>query len=99
MNIPLHIITHSPRKTLPDRVISILRNWGARQVFANIEHEVDELRRDIRVCELAMQEGGLQCTFIHDKCIIPPGSVRTKEGRTYAVGVCVVMQMNLAHNS
>ena len=85
MNIPLHTITHSPRKTLPERVISALRGWNAEHLFANIEHEVDELRRDIRVCQLAKQEGRVKCTFLHDKCIIAPGTVTTKEGKAYAV--------------
>ncbi|GJE84507.1 DNA photolyase [Phanerochaete sordida] len=49
LNIPLRVITHSPRNTLPERVVEILSEWNAARLFANIEHEVDELRRDIRV--------------------------------------------------
>lgn len=55
------------------------------RLFANIEHEVDELRRDVRVCELTKQEGRVKCTFVNDKCIIVPGTVRTKEGKGYTV--------------
>ncbi|KAI0092062.1 DNA photolyase [Irpex rosettiformis] len=84
-HIPLHVVTHSPRKTLPERVLSILKSWNAVRLFANIEHEVDELRRDIRVFELAKTEGMVQCNFVHDKCIIVPGTVRTKEGKGYTV--------------
>ncbi|CAL1700848.1 unnamed protein product [Somion occarium] len=84
-HIPLYTITHSPRTTLPDRVLSVLAEWKASHLFANIEYEVDELRRDIKVCELANQSGQVQCTFVHDKCVINPGKVTTKENKAYAV--------------
>ena len=54
-------------------------------MFANIEYEVDELRRDIHVCELANKSKQVKCTFVHDKCVINPGVVKTKEGKTYSV--------------
>ena len=79
------MITHKPRVTLPERVAGLLTEWNVMRLFANIEHEVDELRRDIRVCELAELAGEIQCVFLHDKCIIPPGVVTTKEGRAYSV--------------
>ena len=65
--------------------MSILNSLNVGLLFANIEHEVDELRRDVRVCELAKQNGKVKCTFVHDKCIVVPGSVLTKEGKGYTV--------------
>ena len=62
----------------------LLSEWNAKALFVNVEHEVDELRRDIQVHELA-KSAQVQCTFVHDKCIITPGTVSTKEGRTYTV--------------
>ncbi|KIK42534.1 hypothetical protein CY34DRAFT_23937 [Suillus luteus UH-Slu-Lm8-n1] len=84
LNIPLYTITHTPRKTIPTRVISVLQTLQATRLFANIEYEVDELRRDIEVCSLA-QNAGIRPTYVHDRCIIEPGVVKTKEGRTYTV--------------
>ncbi|KAG1731169.1 DNA photolyase, FAD-binding/Cryptochrome [Suillus occidentalis] len=84
LNIPLYTITHTPRKTIPTRVISVLQALQATQLFANIEYEVDELRRDIEVCSLA-QSAGIRPTYVHDRCIIEPGVVKTKEGRTYTM--------------
>ena len=83
-NIPLYTITHAPRKTIASRVVSLLDEFKTKNLFANIEHEVDELRRDTHVYELA-KEAGINCKFVHDKCIIVPGTVKTKEGRTYTV--------------
>ena len=84
-NIPLHVVSHSPRRTLPERILGLLKDWKATHLFANIEYEVDELRRDTRICELAAEEAKVQCTFVHDRCIITPGVVKTKEGRGYTV--------------
>ncbi|KAG2141806.1 DNA photolyase, FAD-binding/Cryptochrome [Suillus bovinus] len=84
LNIPLYTITHTPRKTVPNRVISILQTLQATRLFANIEYEVDELRRDIEVCSLA-QNVGIRPMYVHDRCIVEPGIVKTKDGRVYTV--------------
>ncbi|KAF5344091.1 hypothetical protein D9758_008838 [Tetrapyrgos nigripes] len=84
LRIPLHIITHDVRKTLPSGVISFLKDLSCKSLHANIEYEVDELRRDIKVCELA-KSSGISATFVHDKCIVEPGLVKTKENKAYAV--------------
>lgn len=85
LHIPLHVVSHTPRTTLPARILSILSDWNAHHLFANIEYEIDELRRDIKVCELSRENGKIGCTFVHDKCIIEPGLVKTKEGKAYTV--------------
>ncbi|KAG1866500.1 DNA photolyase, FAD-binding/Cryptochrome [Suillus subalutaceus] len=84
LNIPLYTITHTPRTTVPTRVISVLQTLQATRLFANIEYEVDELRRDIEVCSLA-KNAGIRPTYVHDRGIIEPGVVKTKDGRTYTV--------------
>jgi len=83
-HIPLHTVTHTPRRTLPNFVLSLLRTFNATRLYANIEYEVDELRRDIKICELARPQG-IKPVFCHDKCVIEPGVVKTKEDRTYTV--------------
>ena len=94
-NIPLFVITHTPRETLPLRVVSLLSEIKADHLFANIEHEVDELRRDITVCDMA-KETGVKCTFVHDKCIIVPGTVKTKDDRAYTVRYVPVLRNNIS---
>jgi deoxyribodipyrimidine photolyase len=54
------------------------------RLYANIEYECDELRRDTQFCELAKAKG-VCATFVHNKCIIEPGVVVGKSGKTYAV--------------
>lgn len=62
-------------------MLSLLREWKATRLYANIEYEVDELRRDVKVCELAKKEGEVACSFLHDKCVVPPGEVKTRVAR------------------
>ncbi|KAG9219001.1 hypothetical protein CCMSSC00406_0001411 [Pleurotus cornucopiae] len=83
-HIPLDVWTHPVRRTLSSAVVSYLKRMGATSLFANIEYEVDELRRDISICELSKADG-IQATFVHDKCVIEPGVLATKQGKVYTV--------------
>ncbi|ESK94386.1 deoxyribodipyrimidine photo-lyase [Moniliophthora roreri MCA 2997] len=84
LHIPLHTFTERIRKNLPQSVISLLADYSCNSLYANIEYEVDELRRDLKVCSLAKSKG-IKAIFVHNKCIIEPGVVTTKENRAYAV--------------
>ena len=77
-------MTQKPRRLVPHKVISLLKEWNVNTLFANISYEVDELRRDIETCQLA--EGkSIHCDFIQDKLIIETGILRTNEGKPYTV--------------
>ncbi|KAI0036800.1 DNA photolyase, FAD-binding/Cryptochrome [Vararia minispora EC-137] len=84
LHIPLHVTTHTPRHTLPEYILSLMKDVGATQIFANIEYEVDELRRDIKLCELAKNEK-FSAIFVHDKLIIQPDTLFTKANKPYTV--------------
>jgi deoxyribodipyrimidine photo-lyase len=88
LHIPLHVFTHRPRKTLPEAVMKFLLSIDARYIYANIEYEVDELRRDIFICKLSKGQG-VKPTFIHNKCIIEPATIFTQQGKPYTV-CCVI---------
>lgn len=64
--------------------MSLLNQWRVKKLYANIEYEVDELRRDIKICQLAKKDG-IQCRFVHDKLVVEPGAVLTQQGKPYAV--------------
>ncbi|KAJ3869453.1 DNA photolyase, FAD-binding/Cryptochrome [Lentinula novae-zelandiae] len=84
LNIPLYTSTHDVRKTLPAAVLSLMQDWKCTNIYGNIEYEVDELRRDMEVCALAKSKG-VRAKFVHNKCIIEPGVVTTKENKAYSV--------------
>ncbi|KAF7292369.1 Deoxyribodipyrimidine photo-lyase [Mycena chlorophos] len=70
LHIPLFTVTQPTRKEVPNEVIRVLDNVSATALYANIEYEVDELRRDIRICELAKRKN-IATSFLHDKMVEP----------------------------
>jgi len=84
LHIPLFVTSHSPRRVIPSYVLSLCDKYGAHALFANIEYEVDELRRDLEICKLALL-CGIQVNLLHNKCVIEPGLVVTKQHKAYSV--------------
>ncbi|EEB99062.1 hypothetical protein MPER_01320, partial [Moniliophthora perniciosa FA553] len=82
--IPLHTFTEQTGENYRRPVISFLQDYSCNSFYANIEYEVDELRRDLKVCALAKSKG-MKAMFVHNKCIIEPGVVTTKANKAYAV--------------
>ncbi|GAA5905644.1 hypothetical protein JCM8208_005793 [Rhodotorula glutinis] len=92
LDIPLFTITHKGnRKEVPALVCDKLAEWGATGLYANIEYEVDELRRDTEILERTKKarESGKgwkgQVELMRDFCIVAPGQVLTKQGKPYSV--------------
>ena len=77
LNIPLKVLNVQPRKSIPSRVVQFCQEMKASHVFANLEYEVDELRQTTQTYQLARSES-IDAVFLHDLCILPPGSVVTK---------------------
>lgn len=53
-------------------------------MFANLEYEVDELRRDIQIWKLG-EKHRVKVNFFHNKNVIEPSVIRTKQGKGYTV--------------
>ncbi|KAK7756958.1 DNA photolyase phr1 [Diatrype stigma] len=84
-DIPLHIETVPRRRDVVPRVLALARDaWGARQLYAAAEYEVDELRRDARLVRAGAARG-VAVDVVHDTCVVPPGQLHTGAGRQYAV--------------
>ncbi|KAG9015432.1 hypothetical protein FRB94_000036 [Tulasnella sp. JGI-2019a] len=80
LSIPLYTFIHPKRKTVPEKVLELLKSWNTHDLFANIEYEVDELRRDLKLLELS-SGAGIGCSLFHDRCLVAPGEVLTKGGK------------------
>ena len=78
------MIVHSPRKSLPEKVIEFVKTFNSKHIFVNIEYEVDELRRDIRVHALA-KDHAIHANFSHDRCVVEPGRLASQAGKPYSV--------------
>ena len=84
LDIPLYVETIEKRKRIPERVLELLGKWGANHLFANMELEVDELRRDqslVRECI----ESGIAMDVLPDTCVVHPGELTTGAGKQYSV--------------
>ena len=66
-------------------VVDLLGQWNTKELYVDIEYEVDELRRDMKIPELENQ-GGIKCTSIHGKLLVEPG---TQQGKPFTVSVCL----------
>ncbi|KAI0864998.1 deoxyribodipyrimidine photo-lyase [Xylaria cubensis] len=84
LDIPLHVETVEKRKDIPSRVIDFMEEWGASHLFANMEYEVDELRRDAKMVKMCADRG-LAMEVFHDTCVVPPGALTSGSGKQYAV--------------
>ncbi|KAL2802232.1 DNA photolyase, FAD-binding/Cryptochrome [Aspergillus granulosus] len=84
LDIPLYIETQSNRSSIPSRIVDLCHEWGANHLFANIEYEVDELRREASLVRLCA-DNGIAFETKHDTCVVPPGSLTSQTGKQYAV--------------
>ncbi|WRT70869.1 uncharacterized protein IL334_007868 [Kwoniella shivajii] len=85
LNIPLHIVSYDRRLQIPRRIIKeVLPSLGSNHFFANIEYEVDELRRDIATVNLG-RDNGIDVQCLHDRLIVPPGKVLSQKGKPISV--------------
>jgi deoxyribodipyrimidine photo-lyase len=85
LDIPLYIETVPQRRDVPARIASLLRQWGARHLFANMEYEVDELRRETRLVRACAENEAIAVDVVHDTCVVPPGDLHTAAGKQYSV--------------
>ncbi|KAL4999336.1 DNA photolyase, FAD-binding/Cryptochrome [Aspergillus recurvatus] len=84
LDVPLYMETQAHRKDIPRRIIAICQEWGVNHLFANLEYEVDELRREAKLIRLCA-ENGIRFETAHDTCIVPPGLLSSQQGKQYAV--------------
>ncbi|EFW98409.1 deoxyribodipyrimidine photo-lyase [Grosmannia clavigera kw1407] len=85
LGIPLWMETVEQRKQIPHRILSLMDKWGANHLFANMEYEVDELRRETAMVRQCAAQGK-SMAVVHDICVVPPGNLTSKSsGKAYAV--------------
>lgn len=84
LDIPLWVETVEKRSLIPGRVLELMGDWGANHLFANVEYEVDELRREAKLARLCAARG-FALHVAHDTCVVQPGQLRSGSGRPYAV--------------
>lgn len=84
LDIPLYVETVEKRKAIPRRIFELCEGWGANHLFANIEYEVDELRRDAGMVGNGLEKG-IAFEVVADTCVVAPGELSSGTGKQYAV--------------
>lgn len=84
LDIPLYVETVDKRKGVPARIVNLMQEWGANHLFANLEYEVDELRREAEMVR-TLAKTSKAFELVHDTCVVPPGNLKSGAGRQYAV--------------
>ncbi|KAI1827205.1 deoxyribodipyrimidine photo-lyase [Xylaria intraflava] len=84
LDIPLYVETVEKRRNIPGRILKLMEEWGANHLFANLEYEVDELRREAKMMRLCADRG-LALDVFHDTCVVSPGAILSGTGKPYAV--------------
>nr|POE99423.1 deoxyribodipyrimidine photo-lyase [Quercus suber] len=84
LNIPLYTTTILERKNVTSHILEKCQEWGAKQIFCNIEYEVDELRREAKLLKLCL-ENEIDFLAVHDDVVVSPGTLVTGSGNQYSV--------------
>ena len=84
LGIPLYVETVEKRKAIPDRILDLCAKWGASHVYANVEYEVDELRREALITRKGIVQG-VAVEVVPDTCVVAPGELSTGSGGQYTV--------------
>ncbi|KAI9731536.1 MAG: hypothetical protein M1834_004656 [Cirrosporium novae-zelandiae] len=84
LDIPLYVEVVEKRKTIPDRLVALCEQWSAAHVYANIEYEVDELRREALLVRKCLEKG-IAFSAVADTCVVAPGKLHTQAGKQFAV--------------
>jgi len=84
LNIPLYIITVPERDQKIERLSDFVEKYNVSHVFANLEYEVDELRRDVDFAKIC-KDKKINFEVEHDQTVIKPGELKTKGGGPHKV--------------
>lgn len=84
LDIPLLVVTKDERRDIPGYIVGICEEWGVKNVYCNIEYEVDELRREAKLIKMCLDKG-ISFVPVHDDVVVPPGHLQTGSGKQYAV--------------
>ncbi|KAH9868137.1 hypothetical protein J1614_007209 [Plenodomus biglobosus] len=78
LNIPLVFLECENRKDIVSTVVAWFKEQDVSHVFGNIEYEVDELRRDIKLVKTVGND--IQVSLHHDQTVVEPGTMLTGSG-------------------
>ncbi|KAK5164287.1 uncharacterized protein LTR77_009981 [Saxophila tyrrhenica] len=79
-NIPLAVLEVEKRSQKTETVMRFVEENDVSHVFANMEYEVDELRRDIDMMKRVQEKEGVSFEVLHDQTVVTPGELKGQGG-------------------
>ena len=79
-HIPLACLTAEERGDKVSTLIDFVDKHDISHVYANLEYEVDELRRDIKFAKQTKEKKDLSFEAVHDQTVIRPGELTNASG-------------------
>jgi deoxyribodipyrimidine photo-lyase len=79
-NIPLAILEAEQRNEKTQQVLDFVENNDVSHIYANMEYEVDELRRDISVMNHVQKKKDLSFEVMHDQTVVKPAELKGAGG-------------------
>ena len=84
LNIPLLIAKCGTFVESVDSILKLVSKHKIKAVYLNREYEVNELHRD-KLLKTKCDSLGIEAHAFHDRVIVPPREITTKEGKFYSV--------------
>ena len=84
LNIPLCVESCDSFTEVPETVVEFARRNDCSTVCLNREYEVNEQRRDVGI-STACEAADIAVRRFHDRVVVPPREIETKEGKFYSV--------------
>lgn len=83
-DIPLVVRVVPRMRDVPAAALALARQARSARLYAGIELEVDELRRDARAVRLGLADN-IAVHIVSDACVVDPAALRTQSGRPFSV--------------
>ena len=84
LHVPFLVLSGDTFKQIPELLQGLCERFGIRALFYNNEYAVNEQACAQQV-EQAFKLRDIPVTTSHDACLIPPGTIRNKQGQPYKV--------------
>ncbi|KAF2486015.1 DNA photolyase, FAD-binding/Cryptochrome [Neohortaea acidophila] len=79
-HIPLTVVEVPERNQKTEKVLQFVKDNNVSHIYANMEYEVDELRRDITVAKAVQAAQDLSFEVLHDQTAMEPTLLTTNAG-------------------
>lgn len=79
-HIPLAVVTAEERGDKVSTVMEFVQKHDISHIYANLEYEIDELRRDKKLARQVAEQKDLSFAAFHDQTVMEPGLLTTGSG-------------------